>query len=111
MIFMTDNFILDVTVGICSLLILYTLVWYVYRITEKNQNPIFHNDNINIEDLIQSVDQEVIYQPSKDYMDKLEYSLFDLKKSSPIPRHLDAYASTESDPSVAAKDLKKEKKI
>lgn len=107
---MTDNFILDIAAGIGTLLILHMLVWSIFKINKENQTPIYHNDN-NID-----IDQEVIYQPSDDYMDKLEYSLFDIRKTSPIPRHARSYKSAErNQPSPASsasfEDLKKQGKI
>lgn len=102
------NIMIDVLIGICIFVILHILVYMVYR---KNQtNPIFHNDN-NIKDIAKDLDQELIYKPLSSYMDKLEYSDFDLKKVSPIPRHRRSYESQKDAPFSTAKDLKKKKKI
>lgn len=100
--------LLDISVAVFVLCFIYVISWWIIRNTEENQTPIFHKEN-NIDSDV--YDQELIYNeyvPDPDYMDKLEYSSFDLKKSSPIPRHFKAFSS---DPFVSAKSLKKKRKI
>lgn len=91
--------LLDISVALFILLIIYTWSWWLFRTEKENQTPNFLKDN----------NKEIIYQPQKDYFDKLEFQDHDIIKvidesreertegllsifeSSPIPRHPKTY--------------------
>lgn len=63
--------LLDIFVALCIMGIIYTLSWWLINTEREIRNPNFHKDNNKV----------AVYEPQKDYFDKLEFQDNDLLKA------------------------------